>query len=106
MNIMNNISTLTGAIAAISFVVNIIVQLTKEYIPLPTKLWVVIVSVFVDISFVFIGSSFNIIKLDASTVILSVFGSFLVAYIAMYGFDTLKELWERFKGGENINEIK
>ncbi len=34
----------------LAFVVNIIVQLTKEIVPLPTKLWCIIVSVVVDIA--------------------------------------------------------
>lgn len=104
MEIINNASVWLGVLMVVAFVVNIIVQLSKEFIPLPTKLWVLLVSAMVMVALLLAGVSFNIVKLDAGTVVLSLFGSFVVAYVAMYGFDTLKELWIRFKGGENINE--
>lgn len=104
MVMMNNASVWLGVLVAVAFVVNIIVQLTKEFIPLPTKLWVLMVSATVVIALLMAGVSFDIVKLDAGSVVLSLFGSFVVAYVAMYGFDTLKELWTRFKGGENIND--
>ena len=104
MEMMNNASVWLGVLMVVAFVVNIIVQLTKEFIPLPTKLWVLLVSAMVVVALLLAGVSFNMVKLDTGTVVLSFFGSFVVAYVAMYGFDTLKELWTRFKGGENINE--
>lgn len=104
MEIMNNASVLLGVLMVVAFVVNIIVQLTKEFIPLPTKLWVILVSATVTIALLMVGISFDVVRFDAGTVVLSIFGSFIVAYVAMYGFDTLKELWTRFKGGENISE--
>ena len=101
---MNNISMWLGVLMVIAFAVNIIVQLTKEIIPLPTKLWVILVSATVILALLFAGVSFNVFKLSAGIIILSVIGSFVVAYVAMYGFDTLRELWLRFKKGDNINE--
>lgn len=101
---MDRLNVLLGMLTAISFVVNIIVQLTKGFIRIPTKLWAIIVSVLVMISSVYTGSLCGFFKFDSVTIIASVLGSFIVAYIAMYGFDTLKELWTRFKKGENINE--
>lgn len=101
---MNNISIWLGVLTVIAFAVNIIVQLTKEIIPLPTKLWVILVSATVILALLFAGVSFDVFKLNTGMVILSVIGSFVVAYVAMYGFDTLKELWQRFKKGDNINE--
>ena len=104
MEIMNNTSVLLGVLMVVAFVVNIIVQLTKGIVPIPTKLWVIIVSAVVTMASVFIGASFDYLRIDAATILLSLIGSFVVAYVAMYGFDTLKELWTRFKGGGNINE--
>ena len=101
---INNISMWLGVLTVIAFAVNIIVQLTKEIIPLPTKLWVILVSATVILALLFAGVSFDVFKLNAGMVILSVIGSFVVAYVAMYGFDTLKELWQSFKKGDNINE--
>ena len=101
---MDKLNILLGMLTVISFVVNIIVQLTKGFVHIPTKLWAIIVSVLVMISTVYVGALYDVIQLNSAIIIASVFGSFIVAYIAMYGFDTLKELWTRFKKGENINE--
>lgn len=99
-----DLNVILGIIMAASFLVNIIVQLTKGFIPLPTKLWCILTAVSVVMALLFIGISLQIIELGAASILLSIFGSFIVAFIAMYGFDTFKELWKRFKAGENIND--
>ena len=104
MNLTFDLATILGIIMAVSFLVNIIVQLTKGFIPFPTKLWCILVSVAVMMSSLYAGISFHMIKASGASIIFCIFGSFIVAFIAMYGFDTFKELWERFKKGEVINE--
>ena len=104
MEIINNASIFAGTLTFLAFVVNIIVQLTKEIVPLPTKLWCIIVAIAVDLSALFFFGAFNNIHCSTLMSIFAFFASFAVAYVAMYGFDTLKELWQRFKEGENINE--
>lgn len=99
-----NFEILIGIVAALAFGVNIIVQLTKEYLPLPTKLWTLIVSAALCVGCLFAFSRCRAVSFDIITVMAAVVGSFVVAYVAMYGFDTLRELWQRFKGGANINE--
>ena len=99
-----NFEMLISIIAALAFGVNIIVQLTKEYLPLPTKLWTLIVSAVLSEGCLFAFSRYKAVSFDILTVMAALSGSFIVAYVAMYGFDTLKELWSRFKGGANINE--
>ena len=101
---MDKLNILLGIVMLISFVVNIIVQLTKVFIPIPTKLWTIIVSAFVMVAVIYIGAIYGVVQIDFAMIIASILGSFIVAYIAMYGFDTLKDLWQRFKKGENINE--
>ena len=87
----------------VAFLVNITVQLTKGYIPLPTKLWCIIVSIIVDIGLLWAGADYGIFKWSVSSILAFFFLSFIVAFVAMYGFDTFKNLWKRFKDGENIN---
>lgn len=99
-----DMSVLCGIIAVAAFVVSVIVQLTKDFIPMPTKLWVIIISLIVTACAYAAAVSLGYAKLHLGLIILSVFGSFIVAYIAMYGFDTAKELWERLKNGGNIND--
>ncbi|MBR3933734.1 MAG: hypothetical protein IKJ68_07505 [Clostridia bacterium] len=103
MKITTDLSVVLGVIMALSFVVNIVVQLTKGTVPLPTKLWCVLVAVTIDLGVLFGASALGILKINPGYVLFSIIGSFIIAYIAMYGFDTFKELWQRFKKGENIN---
>ena len=104
METTTDLSVVLGVLMVLAFAVNIIVQMTKSYIPLPTKLWCVLVAVTVDIGALFGAASFGGFKISAAYVIFSLIGSFIVAYIAMYGFDTFREMWLRFKDGGNINE--
>lgn len=101
---MDRLNILLGIVMLISFAVNIIVQLTKGFVPIPTKLWAIIVSAFVMVAVMYIGATYGAVQFDFAAIVASLLGSFIVAYIAMYGFDTLKDLWQRFKKGENINE--
>lgn len=101
---MDKLNILLGIVMLISFAVNIIVQLTKGFVPIPTKLWAIVVSAFVMVSVMYIGATYGAVQIDFAVIAASLLGSFIVAYIAMYGFDTLKDLWQRFEKGENINE--
>lgn len=99
-----DMSVLCGIVAAVAFVVSVIVQLTKDLLPSPTKLWVIIISLIVTMCTYAAAVSFGYVKLNFGLVILSFLGSFVVAYVAMYGFDTTKELWERLKNGGGGND--
>ena len=103
---MNQIdfSALSGTVAVLAFGVNLIVQLTKEHVELPTKLWTLIVSATLCIVCLFTGIHSGKIGADLTSGALALAGSFVVAYVAMYGFDTFSDLWKRFLKGENINE--
>lgn len=102
--ITNNIGSVLGIVMVLAFTVNIIVQITKEYILIPTKLWCIIVSAALIIGCVLSLMAIGYIKFSVFAILLGIVGSFIIAFIAMYGFDTFKELWERFKKGENIND--
>ena len=102
--ITNNIGNILGIVMVLAFVVNIIVQFTKEFIIIPTKLWCIIVSASLVVGCVLSIMATGHINFSVFTIILGIIGSFIIAFIAMYGFDTFKELWGRFKEGENIND--
>ena len=103
MKISYDINSLVLIFSFASFMVNIIVQLTKNHIPLPTKLWCIIVAVFVDSGILWAGAELGYFKWSITAVVFGILSSFMVAFTSMYGFDTMKELWQRFKAGENIN---
>ena len=104
MKITTDLSFVLGVVMALAFLVNIIVQITKGFVPVPTKMWCVLVSVTVIMALLFAGTSIGILKINTGYIVLSLVGSFIISFIAMYGYDTFKELWQRFKDGENINE--
>ena len=104
MTDINSLSVWAGVITALAFAVNIIVQLTKELVPVPTKLWTLVVSGAVVAGSFASAVSAGIFPLTATSVVPALTGVFIVAYIAMYGFDTFRELWERFKKGDDTDE--
>lgn len=97
-------SVILGLAMVLSFAVNIVVQITKGFIPIPTKLWCIIVAIVLNIGGLVGFASAGKIVINSALVIISVVGAFFTAFISMYGFDTLKDLWERFKKGEDIND--
>lgn len=99
---MIDMTNALGVIMALSFFVNIAVQVTKAFMPIPTRIWTVIVSILTMVIFICVGISYEWFKATWGNVLLSFAGSFIIAYISMYGFDTFKGLWKRFMDGENI----
>ena len=89
-----------GVLGALVFLVVIIVELTKE-LPLikkvPTKLWTIIVAMIVCIVGMLIYFAMAAMLLRWYYIVLAFFAAFIVAYIAMYGWQNTKELWERCK---------
>lgn len=75
--------------------VNIITEVIKRLIPVPTDLVVFLVSIGVTMLTLFITVSVLAIRIRwyylAGGIILGLF----VAYAAMFGFGKFKELWER-----------
>ena len=87
-----------GILATIT---TIIVQLCKDYIPkkIPTKLVALITGIVVTVVFSFLTNG-----LDITTGVKGLFMGFIVSFISMNGFDSLREIWTRFQveddGGE------
>ena len=95
-----NATAIIGILGALAFMVVVMVELTKE-LPLvkkvPTKLWTIIVSMVVCIAAVIIYFAITASPLYWYYIALAFFGAFIVAYIAMYGWESTKDLNERFK---------
>lgn len=94
--------TTLGVLGALSALTNIIVELVKGYLPkVPTKIVTLIVSIIVCLVYAIMEMGFV-----APALAFGIFGGFVVAYIAMNGFDTLRDIINRFKledkgGGKN-----
>ena len=90
---------LIGILGALAFAVSLIVEVLKE-LPgikkIPIKLFVIDISLIVTVVALFVYSEMQGITVLWYYVVLAVFAAFVVAYISMYGGDTLKELKDRF----------
>lgn len=101
--ISDNSVMILGVLGLLAFFVEIFVQLTKDLpgiVKLPTKAYVIIVSLVVCVLALYIYSAWQNMAVPWYYVVLTVGGAFIVAYLSMYGWDTMKELYGRFtKGG-------
>lgn len=97
-NLLTGGVTLVTLIGALSFFVSIIAQLTKEFIPkvIPTKLYVLILSVAVTVTAVLSYLSYKSVDIKLYLILGSLAMGFVVAFIAVYGWDEFKELKDRF----------
>lgn len=87
-------TTALGLIGTLATIVTLIVEVFKNILPdsFPTKALVLIVSLIVTLGFVCIFSAISI-----KMILAGILGSFVVSFVSMYGFDTLKSLIERYK---------
>ncbi len=82
-----------GQLGALAATVGIVVEVLKQIIPktFPTKLLAILVSLVVSIGFVLLAYGG-----DVKMIIMGVLMGFVVSYVSMFGFDTLKDLYKRF----------
>ena len=95
-----NLTTLIMVIAVLAFVVSVFTEVTKNISILkkiPTDLQVLTVSVLLTVLSYFAYVSYSNAKIIWYNIIGSVVIGFFVAFVAMYGWDKFRQLWERFK---------
>lgn len=100
---IEQVTTLTGALGAIAFVVSVITQVIKGVKPLdklPTDILVFVLSIALTLVTFFAYASYTGLAILWYYVVGAVIAGFIVAFVAMYGWTKLKELWDRFKTGE------
>lgn len=87
-----------GIIVVMAVIVSVITQVLKNILPerLRTRVLVLFVSIFV----VF-GYSLATLPITAVMIFNSICSSFIVAFISMFGFDSLKDVIKRCGGGES-----
>ena len=83
-----------GAIGILAAIVSIVTGLFKNIVPksFPTKALVMIISLIITLGFMLIFCAISV-----KMIVLGIIGSFVVAFISMYGWDTFKEIIIRFK---------
>ena len=100
---VEQVTTLVGAIGAIAFVVSVITQVLKGVKPLdklPTDILVFILSIVLTLVAFFAYASYSGMVVLWYYVVGAVIAGFITAFVAMYGWTKLKELWDHFKTGE------
>ena len=94
------ITAILGVVGFLAFIINVITQLTKEIgflSRIPTSLQVIVTSLIICLLAYFGYSAYSDLTIQWYYVVGTIVGSFIVSYISMYGFEKLKELYERFK---------
>ena len=93
--VMQYASWFLFALYLLVLTVNIIVEVIKRLIPVPTDIVVFIISIAITVLALFIAAEVLQITVmwyyAVGAVVLGVF----VAYAAMFGFDKFKEVWDR-----------
>lgn len=95
-----NASKILALIGGLAFIVTVIIEVIKNIKLLekvPTQLVVIIVSMLVCVIGYLAYASYSGIAITWYYVFAAFISSFVVSYVSMYGFDTLKELYDRFK---------
>lgn len=89
---------IAGTLTAINIIV---VEVLKTVLPkkIPTKIVTIICAMIITISHIF---AFN--GISWQNVFLGIVGGFVVAFISMFGFDSLKDILNRFKVKEDGGE--
>lgn len=95
MDIASSIAQLFVVIGILVFMVNVIVQLTKTFIPIKTDLYVLIVSISVSVIGYFLYVSYSNLPITWYCVVAAIFAGFLVCYIAQNGWEKFIQLWEQ-----------
>lgn len=98
LNIFNYASVLFAILAALVFVVNIIVEVLKAaFAKLPTSYLTIIVSILVAVLAMIIAAAVLEITIMWYYAVGAVVVGIFVSYAAMFGFDKFKEAWEKMK---------
>lgn len=96
-----SIGTLLGTVSGLAFIVSLITEVLKNLLPkkFPTKLLVMIISLILTIGFVLLFGGVSVIN-----GVYGAIGSFIVSFVSMYGWDSFKELYNRFKYKKENND--
>ena len=101
--LINYASTLLFIVAALVFVVNVIVEICKKAFPkLPTTILTLILAVVVTLVAFFAWASYINLTIVWYYIVAAFILGLFVAYAAMFGFDKLKEAFDKLKEYKKI----
>lgn len=94
-----NMATILSIIGALTFVVMVITQVIKGigvFKKIPTDIVVAVLSIGITVVAFIAYMQYIHMTILWYMIIASIIVGFIVAYIAMYGWDKIYELWKRF----------
>lgn len=101
MDIFTMIATYGLAVVGILvFLVTIVTEMIKGVGPLksvPTNLVVLVLSIIITVVAYFAAIAYFVRPFVWYELVAAIIGSFIIAFIAMNGWDKLAEIWTRFK---------
>lgn len=108
MNILetltSNIMIILAVIGAIAFIVSVITQVIKGvgvFAKIPTDGLVLVLSIGITVAAFVAYMQYLHMTILWYMVIAAIMAGFVVAFVAMYGWEKLSELWKRF--GKNVD---
>lgn len=108
MNILetltSNIMIILAVIGAIAFIVSVITQVFKGvgvFAKIPTDGLVLVLSIGITVAAFVAYMQYLHMTILWYMVLAAIMAGFVVAFVAMYGWEKLSELWKRF--GKNVD---
>lgn len=99
-NFINEVTMLSTVISLLAFVVSVITQVTKELYflsKIPTSLQVIVLSVILTPASYIAYAQYIYMQIHWYMIVASIIAGFFVAFISMFGWDKLSEIYNRIK---------
>lgn len=97
--VMSNITIILAVIGAIAFIVSVITQVIKGvgiFAKIPTDGLVLVLSIGITVAAFVAYMQYVHMTILWYMILAAVMAGFVVAFVAMYGWEKLSELWKRF----------
>ena len=101
--ILTNMTLLIAVIGVLSFIVSLITQVFKGVgvlSKLPTDILVLVLSIGITVTAFMAYMQYIQQVIIWYMIIAAILAGFIVAFVAMYGWEKLSELWKRFYKGK------
>lgn len=101
--LFTNMTAILAVIGALAFIVSVITQVFKGVgvlAKIPTDILVLVLSIGITVTAFVAYMQYIQQTIIWYMILAAILAGFLVAFVAMYGWEKFAELWNRFKKGE------
>lgn len=101
--LFTNMTAILAVIGALAFIVSVITQVFKGVgvlSKIPTDILVLVLSIGITVTAFVAYMQYIQQTIIWHMILAAILAGFLVAFVAMYGWEKFAELWSRFKKGE------